>query len=95
MTKIIDNELNMVAGGSIPGLVYDAICLYDAGYLSERIDNPVYVTFHWDECSKAVEGAWAKSGVTYVSHPVDSDQYFIDGQEVTMRMAYEKAGMPY
>ena len=93
MTKLMDKELNVVAGGDIAEVCEDSIALNVHGYMSEYFDDVFYLISHWDHCSSAVDDGWRKAGVTSVTRFLDSNTYFIDGKEVSRNQAYKHAGM--
>ena len=95
MMKFKDEKLKMVTGGNLADVLSESFDLCKAGYMSKYYDDALYVTLHWDECSSAVDAGWAAAGVTTVTRFCDADTYFIDGKEVSVRQAYEYAGMPY
>ena len=82
MTKLMDKELNMVAGGDLYEVMDDSIAL-----------NVFYLIQHWDHCSSAVDAGWKNAGVTSVTRFMDSNTYFIDGKEVSRYEAFKHAGM--
>ena len=95
MKRIMDDEIMNVTGGHVSEIIDDSISLYNAGYMGEKFDSYLYIVTHWDHCSSAVDAGWAAAGVTSVTHPVEFDQYYLDGKEITQQEAYQHAGMPY
>ena len=88
MTKMIDKELNMVNGGSMEDVMEDSAGLYRKGFLDEEYGNGELI-FHWVKDSAKVDAAWAKAlGITCVSKPFASNQYFKDGKEIPRSLAY-------
>ena len=93
MTKLMDKELNMVAGGDLYEVMDDSIALNVHSYMSEYFDDVFYLIQHWDHCSSAVDAGWKNAGVTSVTRFMDSNTYFIDGKEVSRYEAFKHAGM--
>ena len=88
MKKIMENKLNMVVGGSMEDVTEDSDALYRKGFLDCEYGNGELI-FHWVEDSAKVDAAWKKAlGITCVSKPFYSNQYFKDGKEITHNLAY-------
>ena len=68
----------------------DSQFLNDMGLCPDRWGE-CYARFHWDEVSQWDDGCWAKVGVCCVSHYWYSNDYYIDGKEVTRYEALEYA----
>ena len=87
MTKLMENKLNMVAGGNMFQTSDDSAELYDA-----RLLDDVYcvarLMCHWVEYSGKVDAAFAKAGITSVTKPFASNQYFKDGKEISEDLAW-------
>ena len=87
MTIIREEELNMVAGGNIFETGADGDFLYKEGLMDCELSQADLI-FHWVKSSGKVDEAWAKAGITSVTKPFASNQYFKDGTEITQGLAW-------
>ena len=87
MTEIKEEKLNKVAGGSIMETTVDAKYLRDIKLLNRKICQGDLI-FNWVNCSAQVDAGWAKGGITCVTKPFASNQYFKDGKEITRDLAW-------
>ena len=62
MTKIMENKLNMVTGGTIDQTIFDSNALYSKGYMDEEVGS-FDITFHWNniQSSQSSVAAYFKS----------------------------------
>ena len=77
-----DDELDQVAGGNIVGTGDDSKFLYDYGLVDDW-HGKLHTFFNWKSDSAAVDGGWSKAGITCVTKPAGSNQYFKDGKEIS------------
>ena len=77
-----DEELDQVAGGNVGQTVVDSRLLYDYGLVDDW-HGDFHMTFHWKSDSAAVDAGWSKAGITCVTKPIGSNQYFKDGKEIS------------
>ena len=89
MTKQIDKELNMVAGGNIFETSTDSYLLYSAGYMSDMYTEADLI-FNWVEDSAKVDGGWSRAGVTCVSQIASSNEYYYGGKQISRGEAMGK-----
>ena len=89
MTKEMTlNDMKMVAGGNIYETYEDSKELSDRGYMDEI--GLLDLVFHWVDYSKKVDDAWMRAaGVTSVTKPVGSNQYYNGHNEITREQAYK------
>ena len=87
MTSIREEELNMVAGGNIFETDADSKFLHKQGYLDKDFTLGDLI-YHWGDDSEQVDKAWAAAGITSVTKPVASNQYFKDGTEISESVAW-------
>jgi len=83
-----DEELESVAGGTIGQTAGDSKILYDYG-LMDKYYGTIPVMFYWKSKSAEVDAGWAKAGITCVTKPFGSNQYFLDGKEISRGDAYD------
>ncbi|MCR5673075.1 MAG: hypothetical protein K6F87_05110 [Lachnospiraceae bacterium] len=91
MTKMIDKELNMVAGGNVIETSTDSYLLYGAGYMSDMYTEGDLI-FNWVEDSAKVDEGWSRVGVTCVSSFVDFNKYYKDGKQISRGEAIKMLG---
>ena len=91
MLALQEEELNKVAGGNMFETQDDSLALSSTGYL-DRDYSVGELLFHWVEYSARIDAAWAKAGITSVTKPFGSNQYFIKGEEITRDDAWRKIG---
>ena len=81
-------DLNMVAGGSIFETLEDSNELSSRGYMDEI--SLTDLVFHWVDYSQKVDNAWMRAaGVTSVTKPFGSNQYYNGRKEITREQAYK------
>lgn len=87
---VSDEELEQVAGGSIPQTAYDSVLLYEYGLVDDW-HSDLTTTFNWESYSAAVDAGWAKAGITCVTKPspFDNNLYFLNGKEITRDEAHD------
>ena len=83
-----DEELENVAGGTIGETAGDSQILYDHGLMDNHYDS-IPVMFSWKSKSAEVDAGWAKAGITCVTKPFGSNQYFMNGKEISRGEAYD------
>ena len=83
-----EEKLDNVAGGTVGETSEDSQYLYDYGLVDDYHDN-LHTIFYWHSDSKAVDEGWAKAGITCVTKPCGSNQYFRDGKEITRDEAHD------
>ena len=79
-------QLDTINGGGIGQVANDSKLLHDLG-LNDEILGDMYVTTHWDYCSAKIDEAWAKIGITCVSHCIYDNEYFYQGRSITWEEA--------
>ena len=82
MTRIIDKELNMVAGGNIIETSTDSFLLYNAGYMCDMYTEGDLI-FNWVDYSADVDEGWRNVGVTCVTSFAYSNEYYKDGKKIS------------
>ena len=85
-----DEQLEQVAGGSIPQTAEDSKLLFEHGLIGEK-HGVLAMTFRWKEFSKEVDKGWAKAGITCVtkSSPLADNLYFYKGKPISRIEAYD------
>lgn len=85
-----DDELDQVSGGGFSQTEGDANFLAKMGVEQFGEPDPVGgIIFSWGTWSKAVDGAWAKAGVTCCTVPFSGDnKYWIGGKQVSRKEAF-------
>ncbi len=91
MTKLMDKELNMVAGGNIIETSTDSYLLYNAGYMSDMYTEGDLI-FNWVEDSADVDEGWRRVGVTCVTSFADFNKYYKDGKQISRGEAVRMLG---
>ncbi len=89
LEQLSDDELEQVAGGSIPQTAEDSKFLYEHGLVDEK-HGVVAMTFKWKTFSKEVDDGWAKAGITCVTKPspFSDNLYFLNGKPISRTEAY-------
>ena len=89
LEKLSDDELEQVAGGTIPQTAEDSQFLYKHGILDDW-HGSLAMTFRWGTFSKEVDDGWAKAGITCVTNPspLKDNLYFFKGKPITRTEAY-------
>ena len=84
-----DDELEQIAGGSIPQTAEDSQFLYKHGILDDW-HGSFAMAFKWGTYSKEVDNGWAKAGITCVTtpNPLKDNLYFKDGKPISRAEAY-------
>ena len=80
----------MSASAECRDTAYDSQFLNDMGVCPDRWGQ-FYTTFHWDEVSNWVNGAWAQAGVHVETDWFDTNEYYIDGNKVQRYEAFDYA----
>ena len=88
LEQLTDDELDEVAGGTIGQTAGDSKILYDYG-LMDRHYGTIPVMFYWKSKSAEVDAGWAKAGITCVTKPFGSNQYFLNGKEISQDDAWK------
>ena len=88
LEQLTDDELDEVAGGTIGQTAGDSKILYDYGMM-DRHYGTIPVMFYWKSKSAEVDAGWAKAGITCVTKPFGSNQYFLNGKEISRGEAYD------
>lgn len=90
LEKLTDEQLEQVAGGTIPQTAEDSQFLYKHGLVDDW-HGTVAMTFRWKTFSKEVDSGWAKAGITCVTtpNPFKDNLYFKDGQPISRAEAYD------
>ena len=86
MTKIVENKLNNVTGGTTYETALDSWDLKQNGYM-DRDFGDAQMWFHWIKYSAMVDEGWKKFGITSVTCPFTSNRYYKNGQEISRDMA--------
>ena len=94
MTKIMENKLNMVTGGTIDQTIFDSNALYSKGYMDEEVGS-FDITFHWNTASPKVDAGWAKAGITCVTCPFGNNRYYMNNKRIARCVAMKTIGYPY
>ena len=82
------NDLNNVTGGSIYETYEDGKVLAGHGYIDGI--SLTDLIFHWVDYSRIVDNAWMRAaGVTSVTKPFGSNQYFNGTKEITREQAFK------
>jgi hypothetical protein len=79
---LTDEELEKVAGGNVVKTALDSVLLYAYG-LVDDYHGEFHTTFNWKSDSAIVDDGWRKAGITCVTNPLDTNQYFINGKELS------------
>ena len=87
LEQLTDEELDQVAGGTIGQTAGDSKILYDYG-LMDKYYGTIPVMFYWGSKSAEVDAGWSKAGITCVTKPFGSNQYFLNGKEISRKEAY-------
>ena len=82
LKKLSDEELDKVAGGTIGDTAEDSKLLYNYGLVDDW-HGSIATGFYWGSYSAAVDEGWAKAGITCVTKPFKSNQYFMNGREIS------------
>ena len=69
---------------------HDSQFLNDMGVCPDRWGQ-FYTTFHWDEVSNWVNGAWEQAGVHVDTEWFGANEYYIDGNKVERYEAFDHA----
>ena len=77
-----DDELEQIAGGSIPQTAEDSQFLYQHGILDDW-HGSLAMTFSWGTFSKEVDDGWAKAGITCCTSPFNANKYWHGGKEIS------------
>ena len=91
MTKIMENKLNTVTGGTIFETAADSQALYSKHCMNEEY-NFIDLMFDWVELSKRVDEGWLNAGIISVSNPTGSNKYLKNHKEITRKEALETIG---
>ena len=86
MTKIMENELNMVTGGNIAEIAYDSRALHQAGLIDEEF-TPEDIEKNYLRDTSIVDWGWKKARITCLVLPILSNQYFMNGKKISHRDA--------
>ena len=84
------DQLTMVNGGVVGEVIHDSWSLYKLGLIDEEISGYDAI-FHWETSSAKVDAAWAKIGITCVSHPASDNEYYYQGRSITQDEAVKIA----
>ena len=89
LEKLSDEQLEQVAGGTIPQTVEDSKFLYKHGLVDDW-HGVIGMTFRWGTFSKEVDDGWSKAGITCVTtpNPLKDNLYFKDGKPISRTEAY-------
>ena len=89
LEMLSDEELEQVAGGTIPQTAEDSKFLYEHGLVEEK-HGVIAMTFRWGTFSKEVDDGWAKVGITCVSKPspLADNLYFYKDKPISRTEAY-------
>ena len=87
MTKIMENEMNMVTGGDFWETSDDSCALKHHGYMDESF-SPAELMAHWIKNSAKVDQGWAKVGITCVTCPFGANRYYKDGKQISQNLAW-------
>jgi len=89
LEQLSDDELEQIAGGSIPQTAEDSQFLYKHGLVDDW-HGVLGMTFRWGTFSKEVDSGWAKAGITCVTtpNPLKDNLYFKDGKPISRAEAY-------
>jgi len=87
LEKLSDEELNQVAGGTVAQTTADQTFLYKYGLTKESGSNDFWTFIAWLDISRAVDVGWSKAGITCVTKPFYSNQYFFEGREISRETA--------
>ena len=90
LEKLSDEELEQVAGGSIPQTAEDSQFLYKHGIL-DNWHGSFAMAFKWGTYSKEVDDGWSKAGIICVTtpNPLKDNLYFKDGKPISRAEAYD------
>ena len=91
MTKITENELNMVTGGYMDETADDSQALYYVGLMKEQFSF-WELLFHWCKDSAKVDKAWARAGITSVTRPASYNSYYYNGKKISRMDALKMIG---
>ena len=87
MERLNEEQMEMVDGGTFGSTADDSKALYQAGLMDHMYDGFITM-FGWKSISEQVDAAWAKIGVTCVTKPMGTNQYFYEGREISREEAY-------
>lgn len=84
-----DEQLEQVAGGTIPQTAEDSKLLFEHGLIDEK-HGVIATTFRWKTFSKEVDDGWAKAGITCITKPspLADNLYFYKGKPISRTEAY-------
>ena len=82
MIKLMEKELNMIAGGNMGETCNDSRILKEKGYMDKSFGE-FHMLFHWVSDSAAVDAGWARAGIRCVTKPTSWNSYYKNGQEIT------------
>ena len=87
LEKLSDEELDVVAGGTVAQTTADQTFLYKHGLTKETGYNNFWTFIAWLDISRAVDIGWGKAGITCVTKPFKDNQYFFEGREISRETA--------
>ena len=82
LEQLSDDELEQIAGGSIPQTAEDSQFLYKHGLVDDW-HGVLGMTFRWGTFSKEVDSGWAKAGITCCTVPFDDNKYWHGGKQIS------------
>ena len=82
LEKLTDEQLDQIAGGNTIETSRDSHFLYDHG-LMDTWYGDYKVGWQWLSVSPKIDAGWSKAGITCVTKPSKSNQYFVGGKEIT------------
>ena len=88
----MDNELNMVAGGTPYETAIDSQALCFKGFMDEQFTEWDLV-FNWCTDSAKVDAGWAKAGITSVTRPWNYNRYYYKGKRISRDDAMKLIGV--
>lgn len=91
MSKIMENELNMVTGGTVFETASDSHALCQRRCMHEEY-NFFDLLCEWTELSKRVDEGWFNAGVISVTRPFKSNRYLKNGKEISRKQALQTIG---
>ena len=88
MKKLMNEELNLVTGGSLFETVDDCGMLCWFGELNDY-HNTFHMIFHWNTDSAEVDRGWYWAGVRSVTKFVGANEYYLlyDGEKISREEA--------
>ena len=92
MTKIMENNLNMVTGGDMLETLADSNALYQMGLMIESY-TIFSLIFDWERFSKRVDRCWSTAGITSISRPFKRNTYLKNGSEISRDQALQVIGI--